>query len=133
MMNSSRVLVLRREVAVLRRQVVRPRLDWADRAVLAGLARLLPRPPWGCRRIQGEIVPPGLQDWASTVRRELLDRLLMVDCRQLRSVLAEEVDHDNGHRRTASWGRRHRSGLPDHRSSRRLEGHATGSPRWADP
>jgi len=74
---------LRHEVAVLRRQVTHPKPNWADRAVITALARLLPghlRPhrivtpgtllAWH-RRIQSELHGLGYRIGAGTIRRVL--------------------------------------------------------------
>jgi putative transposase len=60
------ILVLRHQLGVLRRQVAGRRPSWADRAVIAALARLLPR----SRRISLFVTPGTVLRWpADLVKR----------------------------------------------------------------
>ena len=52
--NDLEILVLRHQLAVLRRQTPRPRLEPADRALLAAVSRVLPRARWSCFFVQPE-------------------------------------------------------------------------------
>jgi putative transposase len=62
------ILVLRHQLTVLRRQVPRPRLEPADRALLAAISRVLPRSRWSCFYVRPD--PAAL---ASPLDRRRLD------------------------------------------------------------
>jgi hypothetical protein len=77
------ILVLRHEVAVLRRQVFRPKLTWADRAILAAMARRLPP-----RLRHWRIVTPGsLLGW----HRRLLTKKLTYPYKPGRPPVSDEI------------------------------------------
>ncbi len=50
------ILILRHQLAVLRRQVTRPPFSWSDRAIIATLARLVPRERWAAFLITPETI-----------------------------------------------------------------------------
>ena len=50
------IVVLRHQLAVLRRQIPRPRLEPADRVPLAAVSRVVPRARWSCFFVQPEML-----------------------------------------------------------------------------
>jgi transposase InsO family protein len=59
--------------------------------------------------------------WVGTVRRELLDRMLILAVGSCGRCWPSTPTSTTATARTAPWGRPHHSGPPNHRSSRRLE------------
>jgi putative transposase len=82
------IMMLRHQIVVLRRQVSRPRWSWADRAMVAALARFLPK----ARRI-GMLVTPGtLLRWhTDLVKRRLTYKRRRQGRPPLRPTLRELV------------------------------------------
>jgi hypothetical protein len=105
------ILVLRHQLTVLRRQVPRPKLEPADRALLAAISRALPKSRWSCFVVR----PQTLLRWHRRLvagawayphrptRRPALDpdvQQLIVSRGHPEQVRRVYVRHYNGHQPT---------------------------------
>ncbi len=87
---TAEIVILRHQVAVLqRRQPRRPRLDWADRALLATLLAVI------VRTLRMNAIA---ERWIGGCRRELLDRTFVWNQAHLRRILRAYEIHHNQHR-----------------------------------
>jgi putative transposase len=143
------ILVLRHQLAVLQRRSPRPRISWPDRALIAALTRLLPLirdrdakftaafdAVFTCNSIQIVRTPVRApranaiaERFVGTIRRELLDRILIIDRRHATAVLRQYELHYNGHRPHRALGQAAPCDLsPSAQQPRfRTSGSATGS------
>ncbi|MDQ3764995.1 MAG: integrase catalytic region [Actinomycetota bacterium] len=99
---NAEILMLRHEVAMLRRQVRRPRMSWADRAVFAALTRLLSQAGRLHRIVTPEMMLRWHRDlvarrWTQPRRRRTSGRSTASELRQLVLRLASE---------NSTWGYR---------------------------
>jgi len=114
------IVVLRHEMAILRRRICRPSMTTADRVFLTATSRLLPRPIWNAFFVK----PATLLDWHRrlvarrwTYRRRPGRRPMSREVRELILRIARE---------NPRWGYRR---VGDHRPERTPQGTA-GSSGW---
>jgi transposase len=119
------ILVLRHQLTVLGRQVPRPRLEPADRALLAAISRVLPRSRWSCFLVKPETLlcwhrrlvagawtyphhQPGRPPLAREVEQLIVrlarenprwgDQRIKGELEGLRRIGIDEISHRKGHR-----------------------------------